>query len=167
MSRLSRHLLSIVLLAGLAFLGVEGAHAQINDHRTQALAQQSDVVVVGKVARTKSEWSGNRIVTQVTLDVGESLKGNPGSSLTVTTLGGEVGGVGEWYSHTASFKADEEVVVFARRDAQGRYSVSGGEEGKLAIERDSATGLALVNGKGSLSSFRAEIKAALQGVPKQ
>ncbi len=137
---------------------------QTSQRSTYALAREADVVAVGKVTATKGEWdrARSRIVTRVTVAVGEYLKGGAGNVLTVTTLGGEVDGVGEWYSHTARFAADEDVVVFARRDAEGDFRIRGGQEGKISITKDEVTGRTRVGGQMTLDEFRARIKAAVQ-----
>ena len=63
----------------------------------QELSDQSDLVVVGKVAKINSQWNKDksRIYTNVTVDVDEFVKGNTSSrSIVVRHLGGEVGSVG-------------------------------------------------------------------------
>ncbi len=152
------------LIATLVLAAIVPAFAQKNGRTVEDLARQADVIAVGKVTATKSGWDGShkRIVTSVTVNVGEYLKGNEGNVLTVTTMGGEVNGVGEWYSHTARFKAEEEVVVFANRDREGKLRVAGGEEGKMKIERDSKTGAALVQGNRTLADLKKHVSESLQ-----
>lgn len=152
------------LLATLMLATVPPAFSQKNGKAVGDLAHRSDIIAVGKVTATKSGWdrSHNRIVTSVTVNVGEYLKGNEGNVLTITTMGGEVNGVGEWYSHTARFKTEEEVVVFANRDRDGKLRVAGGDGGKVKIERDSKTGAEVVQGTKSLLDFKREVAAALQ-----
>lgn len=155
---------TVGLLAALMIAANQPAFAQKNVRTVEDLARQADVIAVGKVTATRSGWdqAHNRIVTSVTVNVGEYLKGNEGNDLTITTLGGEVNGVGEWYSHTARFKTEEEVVVFANRDREGKLRISGGEEGKMKIERDSKTGAALVQGNRTLADFKKHVTESLQ-----
>ncbi len=152
------------LLIAPAIVAVAPAFAQQNSTTSGDIARQADIIAVGKVAATKSEWdrANGRILTSVTVSVGEYLKGNAGTVLVVTAPGGEVDGVGEWYSHTARFSTDEDVVVFATRDSGGRYRVTGGEGGKVKIERDAKSGSAIVHGNRSLADFKKEISAAIQ-----
>ncbi len=152
------------LLATLMLSAVPPAFAQKNVRTVEDLARQADVIAIGKVTATRSGWdqSHNRIITSVTVNVGEYLKGKEGNDLTITTLGGEVNGVGEWYSHMARFKAEEEVVVFANRDREGKLRISGGEEGKMKIERDSKTGAALVQGNRTLADLKKHVSESLQ-----
>ncbi len=150
--------------AALVIAACQPAFAQKNVRTVDDLARQADVIAVGKVTATRSGWdqSHNRIITSVTVNVGEYLKGNEGNDLTITTLGGEVNGVGEWYSHTARFKTEEEVVVFANRDREGKLRIAGGEEGKMKIERDSKTGAALVQGNRTLADLKKHVSESLQ-----
>ena len=140
------------------------AHGQELQMSTNDLTTRADVVVVGKVAKIQSAWTSDktRIVTNVSLAVDQQLKGEgTGSMLTLVTLGGEVDGVGEWYSHSARFKQGEEVVVFAKKDMNGRYRVSGGAQGKLPVSRDPEKGIALVAGQRTLEEFSASVRKAV------
>ncbi len=152
------------LLAVFVLAALPSAFAQKNDRALENLARQADVIAVGKVTATKSGWdrAHNRIVTSVTVNVGEYLKGNEGNVLTIATMGGEVDGIGEWYSHSARFKTEEEVVVFASRDRQGKLRVTSGDEGKVKIERDSRTGAAIVQGNRDLADFKKQVSESLQ-----
>ncbi len=127
------------------------------------LARQSEVVAVGKVTGMRGEWDQNktRIVTRVTVEVSEYLKGNAGTVMTITAQGGEVDGVGEWYSHTARFQKDDHVVVFAEKDKKGNLRVARGEQGKLDIKKDPQTSIERVSNQMTLDDFKAEVKRAM------
>jgi hypothetical protein len=128
---------------------------------TEVLTEQSEIIVVGKVNAMKAEWNADksRIQTQVTISVDETMKGAvEGGALTVVIPGGEVDGVGEWYSHSVAFKADEEVVVFAAKDKTGKYRVTSGERGKFLVDRDVKTGSKIIPNVGSLEEFTAQVK---------
>jgi len=134
---------------------------QSKNVRTDQLAGQSDVIVVGKVNSLKSQWNADksRIQTSVSIAVDEAIKGAvEGNTLTVVIPGGEVDGVGEWYSHSVSFKAEEEVVVFAAKDKSGRYRVTSGERGKFLVGKDAKTGSKIIRNVGSLSDFTTQIR---------
>lgn len=138
--------------------------AQVEHKSMDELARQADVVVVGKVANIKAGWNKekSRILTTVTIEVDETLKGKGGEgTLTIQTPGGEVDGVGELYSHTARFIKDEDVVVFAEKDKKGDLRVTGGSEGKIAIRRDASSGLRRVSEGMSLDEFKARVKNAV------
>jgi hypothetical protein len=129
------------------------------------LAQRSEVVVSGKVTSVQSKWNNARtkIVTSVNIMIAEQFKGSPGqTSLTIVTLGGEVNGIGESYSHMPKFTRDEQVVVFATRDRAGQYRVTGGDQGKFTIKQDANSNAKLVGDRIPLDVFRSDLKLALR-----
>jgi hypothetical protein len=131
---------------------------------TEELAARAEIVAVGQVATLASEWNENRtaIRTRITLSVDQYMKGSgQGASLTLYVPGGEVGTVGEYYSHMPVFRKDENVVVFVRKDRQNHLRVLGGEAGKFTIKKDPASGVPLVAGKRTLQEFTALIKQAM------
>jgi hypothetical protein len=152
-------------LTVLFLLTASVALAQERQLSTEQLTTGSDVVVVGKVAEMKSSWTPDRsrIVTTVSISVDEQLKGAAsGSTLAVVVPGGEVDGVGEWYSHSARFRRDEEVVVFARKDKEGTLRIAGGSQGKISVIRDAEKGQPRVSGQGTLQEFTATVRKAAQ-----
>jgi hypothetical protein len=128
------------------------------------LAGRAEIIAVGKVAAMESHWSedGGSIVTRVTVNVGEYLKGGGGQALVLVTPGGEVGGVGEYYSHAARFSRDEEVVVFAERSKLGGFRVTGGDRGKLTITTDAGTGIRRVASQQLLDDLKSAVTASRQ-----
>jgi hypothetical protein len=131
----------------------------------EGLTNRADVIAVGKIASLRSEWNQDRsrIVTRATIAVDQYLKGEqPQRSLVITVPGGEIDGVGEMYSHTARFKPDEQVVVFATADNRGQLGVVGGDVGKMTVARDKVTGLQMVADKEPLSAFTSRLKGVVQ-----
>ena len=141
------------------------ASAQQKQKTVDELTKQADVVAVGRVTALKSEWDEGktRIITRVTLTVDEYLKEGTERSKTVNivTLGGEIGDVGEMYTHVPTFRQSENVVVFLRKDDRGDYRVAGGTQGKYSIERDSESGKITVAGSVAVDDFTRAIKQAL------
>jgi len=138
--------------------------AQVEHKSMDELTRQADVVVVGKVASIKAGWNKEktRILTTVSIEVDETLKGKGGDgTATIQTPGGEVDGVGELYSHTAKFVKNEDVVVFAEKDKKGDLRVTGGSEGKIAIRKDASSGLRRVSEGMSLDELKARVKNAV------
>jgi hypothetical protein len=163
-----------VAAALLLFVVMQSPAQQVPDKRTaqhvessrlsiEDLTSQAGIIAVGKVSGVRSEWNEDRtrIRSIATINVGESLKGNPGSTLDITTPGGEVGTVGELYTHMASFKKDEDVVVFAQKDKQGHLRVLGGSQGKFSLVKDQSTGTVTVASGLTLESFKSRIARTL------
>jgi hypothetical protein len=155
------------LFAGIvsAVVSPLNALSQSGTAVTEDLAQRADVVVVGKVTEVKPKWNADRsrIYSNITVQVDEHIKGNDSQeSVVIATLGGEIDGVGEVYSHTARFKADEHVVVFAAVDRQGQLRVVGGDEGKLTVTKDELTGLQIVADREPLAAFTSRLRRVVQ-----
>ena len=149
-------LLAIVFVAG-------SLRAQTRARSPEDLARRAEVVAVGKVSSLASQWSADhsRIFTHVTLAVNQYIKGGgAGQPLVLVVAGGEVGAVGEVYSHMPTFRQDEDVLVFAEKDNTGSYRVSGGHDGKFHLERDETTGKLYV-GNRALDEVTASLRKAV------
>ena len=94
----------------------------------------------------------------------EYLKGSTNEgSIFVTYLGGEVGDVGELYSHMPKFEDDEEILVFLIRDQRtSNYKVFNGEEGKLSIVYYKKTGEKVTTSNVRINSIKEQIKNSIK-----
>jgi hypothetical protein len=130
------------LLLLLAFTALPAGATTLVHQEVPELTRASDAVVRATVLRTASRWSADRrrILTDVDLQVSESLKGGEAAASVVRVVqpGGEVGDVGQRVEGLASFRAGEEVVVFLEKRAKGRFVVSGMALGKFRVERSAA-----------------------------
>ena len=126
------------------------------------LSVEADVILTGKVTKQNSSWNKDktRISTEVTVEVDEYLKGNNNNkTLVVTTPGGEVGEVGELYTHMPRFNKDEEVLLFVKKDKQEmNYKVLNGEDGKMTLYTDKKTGEKITSSNKKISKLKNEIK---------
>ncbi len=127
------------------------------------LSKGADVVLTGKVVQQNSSWNEDRsrIYTKATIQVEEYLKGNTNEgSIVVTYLGGEVGDVGELYTHMPKFEDDEEILVFLKRDQRtSSYKVFNGVEGKLSLVYDKNTGEKVTTSNVKINSLKTQIKS--------
>ena len=135
-----RALLSLVLLLGLSASATTMLRAELPE-----LARTADTIVHGTVRRVESRWSGDgrRIVTDVEIQVSETLKGQAGGSVLVTQPGGTVGDIGQTVHGLARFTPGEEVVVFLERRGKVAFEVSGMAQGKFQVRREGKTVLAV------------------------
>ena len=126
------------------------------------LSKGADVVLTGKVVQQNSSWNEDRsrIYTKATIQVEEYLKGSTNEgSIVVTYLGGEVGEVGEMYSHMPRFEDKEEVLVFLKKDEKStNYKVFNGENGKISVINDPKTGEKVTTSNVQINSLKAQIK---------
>jgi hypothetical protein len=137
---MSRYGLAVGAAALALFVAPGGAMAtSLLYQDLSALTQSSDAVVHGTVKKTESRWSGDhqRIVTEVSIDVSEFLKGKGARTVVVLQPGGEVGGIGQKISGLASFAEGEEVVLFLEHKGAEKYRVAGMALGKYRVERSS------------------------------
>jgi hypothetical protein len=125
------------LLGALLLLGLPAAATTMLRLDLPELAQSSDTVVHGTVRRVESRWSGDRrrILTDVEIEVTESLKGQPGSTVLLTQPGGKMGDIGQVVHGSASFTPGEEVVVFLERRGATAFHLSGMSQGKYQVRR--------------------------------
>jgi len=140
--------------------------AQEESVKIKKLSRDADVIVTGKVTQKESSWneSKTRIYTRATLEVQEYLKGSDNSSLVeVRYLGGEVGEVGELYSHMPRFEDDEEVLVFLKKEAKVKeFQVLNGEEGKIKVLGDGKSAAKTTSLSLSLKDLKSQIKSYLK-----
>lgn len=91
------------------------------------LVRTSAVVVVGAVRRIETQaLRSGRLVTEVTLDVEQAVKGRLASrAVVVTQPGGRVPGRMAWIDGGPEFARGERVLVFLERTADGRLRTNG------------------------------------------
>jgi hypothetical protein len=143
------------------FIHSEG-HSQSIQSEIKNLSEGADMIVTGKVVDQKSEWSSDKskIYTNVTIQVDEFLKGsNNQNRIVIKNLGGEVGNVGETYSHVPTFQDDEDVLLFVKKSTKDEsLRVFEGDEGKLTLYHDKNTGEKVTSNNIKASEMKKEIK---------
>lgn len=155
---IKRFLLNLLIICAVSFT----SFAQQIKTELKDLSKGADVILTGKVTQQASSWNEDktRIYTQATIQVDEYIKGNnAGNTVTVKYLGGEVGEVGEMYSHMPRFEDKEEVLVFLKRDEKStNYKVFNGENGKISVINDPKTGERVTTSNVQINSLKTQIK---------
>lgn len=125
------------------------------------ITENSDAIITGKVIDQKSEWNSDktRIFTKVNIKVDEFLKGSAHqSNIIVIHPGGEVGEVGEIYSHVPGFYDNENVLLFLQKSEDNNsYKVMEGESGKISMTDDKQT-----SNKKNISAYKKQIKTFVE-----
>jgi len=156
--RLSNLLIVFVLLYGFLSTSL----SQTFSTEIKDLSRGAEVILTGKVKEQKANWNEDktRIFTRVTIEVDEFVKGNRNSnSVVVTHPGGEVGEVGELYTHMPTFVNDEEVLLFLKKSkVENEYSVFDGENGKISLIKDEKTSEKRTTSGKKVSTLKKEIK---------
>lgn len=135
-----RFALPSILIAAL-LLGLPAAATTMLKMDLTGLAQTADTVVHGTVRRMESRWSGDhrRIVTDVEIEVTETLKGQASGTVLLIQPGGRMGDIGQIVHGLASFTPGEEVVVFLERHGTQAFQVTGMAQGKYQVRRSADT----------------------------
>ena len=143
------------------FIHIEG-HSQSIQAEIKNLSVGADMIVIGKVIDQKSEWSSDKskIYTNVTIQVDEFLKGsNNQNRIVIKNLGGEVGNIGETYSHVPTFTNEEDVLVFIKKSEKDQsLRVFQGDAGKMTFYQDKKTGEKVTSKNVKASEMKKEIK---------
>lgn len=136
------------ILAALALFSMGGiANAQIVPLTTADLTGYSDLIIQARVVAVESYWerrgSGDRIMTNISVEVLETVKGpaNKQSDVTFTQPGGEVDGVATRTTAFPTFAEGEEATLFLARSAALGWILAGGYQGKLPVTTDTKDGV--------------------------
>jgi hypothetical protein len=163
------------LLTSLVFVFLMAGLSQattIEKLDLDGLVKKADKIVVGKVRGSRTYWSANGklILTNYTIDVEETMKGEVAPTVELTTIGGKIGDITLYVSGMPTFAQDESTVLFVENS--GPFStVAGLGQGKFTIANgqvsNNIAGLEFANGgvsktmKMSLREFRRQIKLLL------
>jgi hypothetical protein len=178
---MTRHVLGccLFLAATLASLTAEATVALRLSN--QELAQEAELIVIGRCLEVRTAWEGRTLVTLATISVTEVLKGAADSTITVALPGGIDANrrfpVAMTYAAAPQVKPDEEVFLFLASDeaivsgytvlgfSQGKFSIVAEPSGRKVVSRD-LTNLVLQGGPGavqgtltltSLSEFKDQV----------
>ncbi|MFT5142378.1 MAG: hypothetical protein ACI80V_002370 [Rhodothermales bacterium] len=138
----------LLLSLTISALAVGDASAQLARMTLDDLANTSTSIVHGQATASRAVWNadGTQILTEVTVQIQDQLKGAGGSTTVITIPGGQIGNVIYEVSDMPSIDEGEEVLVFVWQHPSGRNLVTGGTQGKLLVERASALALPQVTG---------------------
>lgn len=142
------------------------AFSQNKSSFIERMAQGADLIITGKVVEQNSAWNSDKtsIYTNVTIRVDEYIKGqNTRNDIVITHPGGEVGDVGELYTHVPTFRNDEEILLFVKKNVRTNYyEVFQGESGKFTLSEDKVTGEKKTSQNWKVDKLKEEIKLSLK-----
>ena len=108
------------------------------------LVGQAEVIFQGTVTEVKSQWIGEggqrHIVTYVSLQVEDAIKGEPGESFTMRMLGGTVDGTTMEVSDAPKFKVGQREILFVEHNGTQFIPLVGIMHGRFHVTKDSETG---------------------------
>ena len=151
-----------ILISLIFILPITFNFSQQNTASLKNLTKKSEIILTGKVLKKKSNWNKNKskIYTDVTVEVDDYLKGqNSKKEIIVRQQGGEVGKIGELYTHMPKFVDDEEVLLFVIKDRKdNNYKVVDGENGKMSLFKDKRSGERVTSSREKVKNLKEEIK---------
>lgn len=135
-----------VAAAMLTLVAMDVFATQVIQRTPQELAQDSQLVVDGKVSSVRSYWNEDhsKIFTEAVVAVGSTHKGGATATVRVVQPGGVVGNVRMTAHGALQWQKGEEVLLFLEPATPGAFQVAGFSQGKYMIERDPRTGQAFV-----------------------
>jgi len=112
------------------------------------LVAQAELIFQGTVTEVRSQWVGEggqrHIVSYVTLNVDDALKGELGGSYTVRMLGGTVDGQTMEVSDSPKFKVGDRDILFVEHNGTQFIPLVGIMHGRFRLQKDNATGAEVV-----------------------
>ena len=123
----------LLLLISIASLATTVERLTLDD-----MVKKAHAIVHGKVRSSRAHWSadGKLILTTTTIEVQETIKGQPVKTIELTTVGGQIGDLTMFASGMPAFETGEDAVVFVENTgafktvvglSQGKFSVKNGE----------------------------------------
>jgi len=114
----------------------------------QEMTASSTSIVHGTVVGIESRWNedATMIVTDVSVQVAESLKGDRAGVVVVTQPGGTLDGLRTEVPGASAFELGDEVVLFLAPDPSRQMRINGLFQGRLQVTADPKTGKKLIRG---------------------
>ena len=151
--------LALVLCAILAFSTARAT--TVIPPSFDELVARAELIFEGTVTDVKSQWIGEgaqrHIVSYVTVQVADPVKGNPGETYTLRMLGGTVGEDTMEVSDSPKFSVGDRDILFVENNGKQFVPLVGIMHGRFHVERDNATGAdtVLTDGGRTISDVQA------------
>jgi hypothetical protein len=139
----------VLLALALSLIPFRGLATTVVAPDFDSLVAQADYVVRGFVTAVSAEWRtdahGQHIISKVSFDVREVIKGTPPSPLVLEMLGGRIGKYQMVVQGTPSFIVGEESILFVHGNGRQFFPLVAIMYGMYPIALDTASGLRLVH----------------------
>lgn len=130
-----RPIISLVAIFSLTFCLAE-VHALMKKLTIEQLTASAESVVVGYIESMTSKWKGDIIVTEVSVQVADTVAGEfAGQRIIVEYPGGEVGDVGLLVSDVKMPAPGDNVLLFLKL-TDGNYTTVGMAQGQYFVDSD-------------------------------
>lgn len=112
------------------------------------LVSQAPTIVVATVTARRADWefygSSRLIITTITLEIEQTLKGSAPRTLQVEVMGGTIGDETQRVSHVPEFRVRERDVLFLSGHPHSVSPLVGSDQGRFRVVNESASGVARV-----------------------
>src|SRR3954463_4508774 len=167
-------LLRSLVIFSLASFVLSAAHATTVIPPTfDELVTKAETIFEGTVTGSRSEWTGegsNRhIVTYVSFQIEDAIKGAPGSEYTIQVFGGTVDGQTMEVSDAPRFKVGDRDILFVENNGtqfvplvgimHGRFRIQKAAGGRESVSKDNGAPVS------DLAKLGVDEKAAATGQP--
>jgi hypothetical protein len=141
---------SALFAAAFAAFSLSAAHATtVIAPSFDELVGNAEAIFQGTVTDVQSQWVGEggqrHIVSYVTFEVEESLKGTPGARYTMRMLGGTVGDETMEISDAPKFKVGDRDILFVENNGTQFIPLVGIMYGRFQVQRTQESDAVLTN----------------------
>jgi hypothetical protein len=133
---------SFLLLAALTLSFQTARATTVIPPTFDELVAQAQVIFQGKVTDVRSQWVGEggqrHIVTYVTFQVADAVKGTSDQSYTIRMFGGTVGEESMGVADAPEFQVGDEDILFVENNGSQLIPLVGIMHGRYRVERDNS-----------------------------
>ncbi|HJT81189.1 MAG TPA: hypothetical protein VJ719_08330 [Chthoniobacterales bacterium] len=137
----------LVMLAGLIAGAASLAATVVVPPTFEQLVDQAQQIFQGRVTDVKSQWIGEgdqrHIVSYITFEVNDALKGAPGRTFTMRAFGGTVDGETMIIGDAPKFEVGDEDILFVENNGSQVIPLVGLMYGRFHVRKDQ-TGKAMM-----------------------
>ena len=130
----------LLIVASLLIVGGSAHATTVIPPSFEQLVDQAELIFQGNVTRVSSQWVGEgserHIVSYVTFQIKDSVKGDPGQSYTIRMFGGTVDGETMEIADGPKFEVGDEDIVFVENNGSQVVPLVGIMHGRFHIRRD-------------------------------
>jgi hypothetical protein len=156
--KLLRSLLPL-LAAGLALTSVRAT--TVIPPTFDQLVADAELIFQGTVTDTRSQWTGagteRHIMTQVTFQIEDAIKGAPGKTYTIQMLGGMVDGETMEVSDALRFKVGDRDILFVEHNGTQFMPLVGIMHGRFHVQADATGNYVVAKDNGAFLSDVAKL----------
>ena len=136
------------MIAGLWLFATLGHATSVEAPNFEQLVSQADYVVRGVITSITPEWRDNQgrpyILSKVTLELREIIKGTPPQPLVMEFVGGRMGAEELVIEGAPKFHLGEENILFVQGNGQQIYPLVGIMHGLYVVYKEAQSGQELI-----------------------